>query len=155
MGISRDQMVDELNKYCEALETCGLNSEVDECPLFKFMNKFESCDFATFDDNNLNSAYNIMLVAKDMVDVRHVANKEYVAPNEERDMVNHPTHYNQGKVECIDAMAAATVNKRGIEAICVSNVIKYLFRYETKNGLEDVKKAQFYLNRLIKELEDK
>ena len=71
------------------------------------------------------------------------------------EMVHHPAHYNQGKVECIDAMAAATVNKRGIEAICVSNVIKYLFRYETKNGLEDVKKAQFYLNRLVDELEAK
>ena len=76
-------------------------------------------------------------------------------PDFKPDMVCHPAHYNQGKVECIDAMAAATVNKRGIEAICVSNVIKYLFRYETKNGLEDVKKAQFYLNRLVDELEAK
>ena len=76
-------------------------------------------------------------------------------PDFKPDMVCHPTHYNQGKVECIDAMAAATVNKRGIEAVCVSNVIKYLFRYETKNGLEDVKKAQFYLNRLVDELEAK
>lgn len=76
-------------------------------------------------------------------------------PDFKPDMVCHPAHYNQGKVECIDAMAAATVNKRGIEAICVSNVIKYLFRYETKNGLEDVKKAAWYLNRLIDELEAK
>lgn len=71
------------------------------------------------------------------------------------DNVNHPSHYNQGGVECIDAMAAATVNKTGIEAICTSNVIKYLWRYESKNGLEDVKKAQWYLNRLIAEMEGK
>ena len=71
------------------------------------------------------------------------------------DMVNHPTHYCQDGIECIDAIKAATVNKRGIEAVCVANVIKYVWRYETKNGLEDVKKAQFYLNRLIDELEDK
>lgn len=70
-----------------------------------------------------------------------------------KDNVNHPTHYCQGGVECIDALKAATVNKKGIEAVCVANVIKYLFRYETKNGLEDVKKAQWYLNRLIQELE--
>ena len=76
-------------------------------------------------------------------------------PDFKPDMVCHPAHYNQGKVECIDAMAAATVNKRGIEAICVSNVIKYLWRYEAKNELEDVKKAQFYLNRLVDELEAK
>ena len=76
-------------------------------------------------------------------------------PDFKPDMVCHPTHYNQGKVECIDAMASATFNKRGIEAICVSNIIKYLWRYEAKNGLEDVKKAQFYLNRLVDELEAK
>ena len=71
------------------------------------------------------------------------------------DNVNHPSHYNNGRVECIDAMEAATVNKSGAEAICTSNVIKYLWRYEAKNGLEDVKKAQWYLNRLIAELEGK
>ena len=71
------------------------------------------------------------------------------------DMVNAPPHYTQGGIECIDAIKAATINKRGIEAVCVANVIKYVWRYEAKNGLEDVKKAQFYLNRLIDELEDK
>ena len=69
------------------------------------------------------------------------------------DNVNNPSHYNQGGVECIDCIKSAVVNKKGIEAVCVANVIKYLFRYETKNGIEDVKKAQWYLNRLIQELE--
>ncbi len=68
------------------------------------------------------------------------------------DNVNHPSHYCQGGIECIDALKAATVGKTGIEAVCVANVIKYLFRYENKNGLEDVKKAQWYINRLIQEL---
>ena len=158
MGINRDQMVAELEKYCDTMETCGISScgissKENECPLFKFMeHKSESCDFSTLDYDDLNSAYNIMLVAKDMIAVRGVANNACI---NKPDMVSHPSHYNQGNVECIDAMAAATVNKRGIEAICVSNVIKYLFRYETKNGLEDVKKAAWYLNRLIKELENK
>ena len=71
------------------------------------------------------------------------------------DNVNHPSHYTQGGVECIDAITAATVNKTGIEAVCTGNVIKYLWRYEAKNGLEDVKKAQWYINRLIAELEGK
>lgn len=71
------------------------------------------------------------------------------------DNVNHPSHYTQGGVECIDAITAATVNKSGAEAVCTANVIKYLWRYEAKNGLEDVKKAQWYLNRLIAELEGK
>lgn len=71
------------------------------------------------------------------------------------DNVNHPSHYYQGGIECIDALKAATVGKTGIEAVCVANVIKYLFRYENKNGLEDAKKAQWYINRLIQELEEK
>ena len=71
------------------------------------------------------------------------------------DNVNHPSHYTQGGIECIDALKAATIGKTGIEAVCVANAIKYLWRYEEKNGLEDVKKAQWYIKRLIQELEEK
>lgn len=70
------------------------------------------------------------------------------------DNVNHPNHYNQGGIECINAIKAATVGKTGIEAFCVGNAIKYLWRYEEKNGLEDLKKARFYLNRLISEFDE-
>ena len=70
------------------------------------------------------------------------------------DAIN-PSHYKQGKVECIDAIESATVNKTGLEAVCVANVIKYLWRYEAKNGLEDVRKAQWYLAKLIDCLEAK
>lgn len=69
-----------------------------------------------------------------------------------KDNIN-PNHYKQGKVECIDALAAATTNKVGIEAVCVANIIKYLWRYETKGGVEDVRKAHWYIERLISELE--
>lgn len=69
------------------------------------------------------------------------------------DVVNKPKHYNQGKVEAIDAIESATVNKKGIQAVCTANVIKYLWRFEEKNGLEDIKKAQWYLNKLIESYE--
>lgn len=68
------------------------------------------------------------------------------------DSIN-PQHYRNGAIECIDAIASATVNKPGIQAVCVANVIKYLWRYECKNRLEDVRKAQWYLNKLIEEME--
>ena len=68
------------------------------------------------------------------------------------DVVNHPSHYTKGSIECIDAIDSATTGKSGIEAVCVANVIKYLWRYEEKGGLESVRKAQWYLNRLIEEL---
>lgn len=71
------------------------------------------------------------------------------------DVINHPSHYTKGRIECIDAIDSATTGKSGIEAVCVANIIKYLYRYEEKNGLEDVKKAKWYLNKLISELESK
>lgn len=71
------------------------------------------------------------------------------------DVVNHPSHYTKGRIECIDAIDSATTGKSGIEAVCVANIIKYLYRYEEKNGLEDVKKAKWYINKLISELESK
>ena len=71
------------------------------------------------------------------------------------DVVNHPSHYTKGSIECIDAIDSATVGKSGIEAVCVANLIKYLWRYEEKGGLESVRKAQWYLNKLISELESK
>lgn len=64
------------------------------------------------------------------------------------DNVNHPKHYTNGDVECIDAIASAVVGKKPLEAVCVANVIKYLWRYEAKNGIEDVRKAKWYLERL-------
>ena len=71
------------------------------------------------------------------------------------DVVNHPSHYTKGRIECIDAIDSATVGKTGIEAVAVANVIKYLWRYEEKGGLESVRKAKWYLNKLISELESK
>jgi hypothetical protein len=70
-----------------------------------------------------------------------------------KDNIN-PSHYKQGEVECIDALKAATVNKIGIEAVCVANIIKYLWRYEFKGGINDIYKAQWYLNKLIEEVKE-
>jgi len=72
-----------------------------------------------------------------------------------KDNVNSPSHYTNGKIECINAIESATVGKKGLEAVCVANVIKYLWRYEDKNGVEDIKKAHWYLDQLVKTVEDK
>ena len=65
------------------------------------------------------------------------------------DNVNHPSHYTQGKIECIDAIEESTKGLIGISAVCVANVIKYIWRYKFKNGIEDLKKARWYLDKLI------
>lgn len=66
------------------------------------------------------------------------------------DIVNHPPHYTQGAVECIEALEAI-----GIAAdYCRGNAIKYLWRLDDKGkSLEDARKAQWYINRLIGYLE--
>lgn len=63
------------------------------------------------------------------------------------DPVNHPTHYNAGKIEVIDAIEDW---KLGFHA---GNVIKYVARSPHKNGVEDLKKARWYLDRLIEKTE--
>ena len=75
------------------------------------------------------------------------------ANDQANDPVNHPSHYCQGKVECIDALEAATTGLQGIEAVCTANAIKYLWRHKHKNGVEDLKKAIFYIERLIQHYE--
>lgn len=65
------------------------------------------------------------------------------------DPVNHPSHYLLGgKYEVIDIMEAA-LSQEGFKEYCRGNIIKYIFRAPKKNGLEDLKKAQWYLNKLI------
>lgn len=70
------------------------------------------------------------------------------------DRVNHPSHYTSGKVECIDALEAATSGLQGIEAVCTANAIKYLWRWKKKNGIEDLEKAIKYINFLIEKVDD-
>jgi hypothetical protein len=68
------------------------------------------------------------------------------------DMVNHPSHYTQGGIECVDALEAATINLKGIEAVCTANAIKYLWRWKEKGGIEDLEKSKWYIDRLIKKI---
>lgn len=71
-----------------------------------------------------------------------------------KDMVNHPPHYiSETGLEVIDVIEAFTFNLKGIEATDTGNVIKYICRWKEKNGIEDLKKAQWYINHLIKHLE--
>jgi hypothetical protein len=72
-----------------------------------------------------------------------------------KDNVNHPSHYTQGAIECIEAIKEATKGLLGIEAVCTANIIKYVWRWKLKNGIEDLKKAEFYLKYLIKEVSNK
>jgi len=67
---------------------------------------------------------------------------------EQKSNVNHPTHYNQGKYECIDVMVE-TFGKEAAKNFCLLNAFKYVWRTGEKNGMEDIKKAKWYLEKYI------
>ena len=142
---TRDEMVRTLVKFCDEQTGCSY------CLLKKISDE-DYCDFDEWSVDKLAIAYDrVYKNGEARLDGSHLKDAEL---NIEPDMVSHPKHYNQGGIECIDALKAATVGKRGIEAVCVANVIKYLWRYEEKNGIEDVRKAKWYIERLLKELEE-
>jgi hypothetical protein len=68
------------------------------------------------------------------------------------DNVNHPAHYETGNFECIDVMVE-TQGKEAVKDFCICNAFKYLYRHRAKNGMEDIKKAIWYLNKYV-ELSD-
>ena len=152
--MDRSEKEETLNFYCNNIDDC------DNCELRKKYDKETDvftdeagCVFDEMSDDMLNKCYNWYKE----IDQAAFENTEGECCGKEPnvDMVNHPSHYTQGGIECIDCIKSATVGKVGIEAFCVGNAIKYLFRYEEKNGIEDVKKARWYIDRLIKELEEK
>ncbi len=68
------------------------------------------------------------------------------------DVVERPQHYTKTSIECIDAMRET----QGVEAtkqFCICNAFKYLWRHNSKNGDEDIKKASWYLNKAVSLME--
>lgn len=84
--------------------------------------------------------------------------KDYICPHHTievenaPDNVNHPGHYCQGGIECIKAIEAS-MSPEEFQGYCKGNVMKYIWRFREKNGLEDLKKAQVYLGWMIESKE--
>lgn len=64
------------------------------------------------------------------------------------DLVNSPSHYTSGSIECIDALREA-LSKEEFEGLCKGSALQYIWRESKKNGSEDIKKAIWYLNKLL------
>lgn len=72
----------------------------------------------------------------------------------DNDVVNFPAHYTQGEIECIDAIRAS-MSQEEFKGFLKGNAMKYLWRYSYKgNASEDLKKAHWYINRLLIEVEN-
>lgn len=68
------------------------------------------------------------------------------------DSIDHPAHYTAGSIEMIDYLQEKLSGEM-FEGFCIGNALKYLSRYRMKGGLEDLKKAKWYLNRIISAME--
>lgn len=123
--------------------------EIDDCTRCELFNKPGCITYAWTHPEEAARIMGFEMI-EDTPDIREVVEKcgEDVKP----DPVNRPTHYTSGGIECIDAMQAAF----GVEAVkdfCLCNAFKYLWRHRNKNGVEDLKKCRWYLNRMIREME--
>ena len=86
----------------------------------------------------------------------HQTHEEYMRQamrQSDVDMVNAPPHYTAGDIECIDAIKAA-LGPQGFRAFCRGNAIKYNWRSSLKNGVEDIQKARWYMDKLIETEEE-
>ena len=85
---------------------------------------------------------------KFMSDAAERVAKKYGYKSDSIDIVNHPAHYESGKFECIEVMQEV-MGAEAVKDFCICNVFKYVYRHKNKNGLEDLKKAKWYLDKYL------
>ena len=116
-----EEMKKRLQEFCDAQKHCI------ECPLEGYV--IEDCAFDDYPDEDIEDYYNIVF-------------------GDEKEEINHPDRYASGKFECIDVMLDV-FGADAVKHFCILNAFKYLWRSEKKNGVEDIKKAVWYLNKYI------
>lgn len=76
-----------------------------------------------------------------------------LTPDSKSSSVNPDYYRHEGAPETIDVIKAWTAELEGIEAVCTANIIKYISRWKSKNGAEDLRKLVWYAEKLIEEVE--
>ena len=119
----------------------------DEVLVLKEDDRTDRCAFKTLSgDATCNDGSNWhWLYLDDVEPITKVVPKE-------QDVVNKPSHYTSGNIECINAIQAALTPEE-FKGFCKGNVLKYNWRCNHKNGLEDLKKSRWYLDKLIETIE--
>lgn len=121
---------DAIVDYCEERGSCHIRPE---CPLFT-----GEChhDVDNPTDDQINEWYATLFGVE----------QEVTEPEPTVDMVNHPSHYTQGGMECIDEMVLI-FGKEAVKHFCVCNAWKYRKRAMFKNGQEDIDKSDWYIKK--------
>ena len=141
--IELNEMNDKIQEYCESL-TGNNGCDEDNCGIGIYCANCSGVFGPTHPDDTID-AYTWLQ------DHGYVDKQE---DGVEHDAVEHPSHYCHGGIECLDAIEAALSSQNDpYQAFLTGQVLKYMWRWPMKNGLEDCRKAKFYLDRLITELE--
>ncbi len=126
------------------------------------MARFKVGDIVYFNDEDNTCRYKIIDVTKDTIqeDTRYNLEnlntgnviggilENLLTDCETAEDVINPKHYRTGKFECIEVMQEA-LGVDAVKSFCLCNAFKYIYRHNRKNGLEDIKKAQWYINKYI------
>lgn len=123
------EKTEALDKFCEkqrGCRFCPLGNDLEECTV-------GDGDFENVSAEEIEKAYNL-------------------AYGEKKEEINHPDRYIRGGFECIDVMLAV-FGEEAVQNFCVLNAFKYIWRHKQKGGVEDIKKAIWYLNKFV-ELEE-
>jgi len=135
--ITIDEMRTEIKKYCNTFDRC------EGCVIKEQCDEYTNANPSEMNPVKLDIFYKQVFKYRNKV---HDAEQSF-------DPVERPQHYASTSVECIDMM----IETQGEEAVidfCICNAFKYLWRHRGKNGDEDVRKANWYLNKAV-ELMDK
>ena len=142
---------ERLRKAIPAVE----NATIDESLMQVYINLAEEEAKVAEEKKQYDEVWN-----KDNIDEEDVVNgideamakSHYWADSKKEDVVNSPSHYNNGSIECIEGIQAS-MSTEAFAGYLKGNCMKYLWRYDYKGKpVEDLQKAQWYLTKLIKEL---
>ena len=146
-----EEMYRELWKYCYGFNLCG-----NSCRLCK---PDGSCRWNELSDESIENCYHFLraegLIGKpEQPEINFVKVERNDEVDQTTDAVQHPSHYTQGGIECIDAIRVS-MTADGFCDYCKVNIIKYIWRWRDKGGVEDLRKASVYLDWLINAAEGK
>ena len=143
-----DEMRNKLDKYCKKFDLCS-----DGCRLRNPNDGSCRCSWDDLSDENTEDCYwflvNEGLISKPEqpeINFVKVERNDEVEPT--NGAVQHPSHYTHGGIECIEAIKAS-MTADGFCDYCKGNIIKYIWRWRDKGGVEDLRKASVYLDWLI------
>ena len=149
-----EEMYRELWKYCYGFDLCS-----DGCRLHNPNDGRCRCRWNNLSYESTEDCYwflvNEGLIGKpEQPEINFVKAERNDEVKPTNDAVQHPSHYTQGGIECIEAIRAS-MTADGFCDYCKGNIIKYIWRWRDKGGVEDLRKASVYLNWLINAANEK